>query len=68
MMTESDFAAKVEWEGGVIDALEYGLLPGDVEPGQLHDAWAALYAKYQDFKPLLYRVEGLVENASEETG
>lgn len=41
-MSESDFAAKIEREGGITDALDYGLKAEDCEPGPLRDAWEKL--------------------------
>lgn len=44
-MTKEEFAAKVDWEGGVADAVDYGLkasdLPADA-PAKVRAAWAAL--------------------------
>lgn len=34
-MTASGFASKVKWEGGVIEALEYGLKPTDAPEGPI---------------------------------
>lgn len=37
--TEQEFAEKVEWEGGLWEALtEYGLKASDLEPGALREA------------------------------
>jgi hypothetical protein len=31
-MTARRFAEKVDWEGGIVAALEYGLRPNDIDP------------------------------------
>lgn len=31
MMTTDDFLAKIEWEGGFVQAVEYGLAPEDAD-------------------------------------
>lgn len=61
-MDEAEFVAKIEWEGGIIDALDYGLKPDDCEPGPMRDAWAALYAKWKDLLPEMRTVELMVED------
>lgn len=50
-MTAAGFAAKVEWEGGVLEALDYGLKhthldPADHEAAALREAWADLERLY----------------------
>ncbi len=46
------FAGKVEWEGGIVDALDYGLKHTDLDPNQpdsakLREAWARLERLYE---------------------
>ncbi len=50
-MTLTEFCAKIEYEGGVIEALRYGLLADDLvtaEPrgAELYDIWEALSAAW----------------------
>lgn len=60
-MTEQEFANKIEWEGGILDALDYGLTPEDVEGGELQDAWRTLYIRYTaSLKPAVERVQELL--------
>jgi len=35
-------AYKIQWEGGVIATLDYGLLPEDIADSDLRTAWAEL--------------------------
>lgn len=50
-MTPARFAGKVEWEGGVFEALDYGLEhtrldPDDSAAAELRAAWAELERLY----------------------
>ncbi len=40
-LSGEEFVAKVDWEGGVVDALEYGMRSTDLGPDEyrLADAW-----------------------------
>ena len=70
-MSVGDFAAKVQWEGGVFDALDYGLKhthldPDDEASKELRDAWEALELVWRDqIKPASQRVEELLEDIEE---
>lgn len=59
-MTDSGFASKVEWEGGVIEALEYGLKPTDAPEGPIRDAWTRVYDLWQQFEPAMGQVNELL--------
>jgi hypothetical protein len=70
-MTVRRFASKVGWEGGVVDALDYGLHATDLNPGDegskpLREAWAALEDGYRDFRPLLERVSAIIDDLDED--
>ena len=70
-MTESAFAGKVEWEGGILEALDYGLKPADAPKGPIRDAWARLYQVWQQIEPLVDEVSRLldgVEHSGEDEG
>lgn len=60
-MSEQQFAAKVDYEGGVFGALEYGLTASDCVPGPLHDAWAELEKGYAHVCAPLQKVEEALE-------
>lgn len=69
-MNVADFAAKVEWEGGVIDTLEYGLTSAHLDPADdaarpLRQAWAALETAYAALRPLIDRVDELLEECAQ---
>lgn len=67
LMTAADFASKVEWEGGIIDALDYGLKPADAPEGPLRDAWARAYELWQQFEPIAAELNQLFDAAMVET-
>lgn len=56
LMTEEEFAGKIEWEGGVLEALSYGLKWESCEPGELRTMWKSLQAAYDGIHPLLQNV------------
>jgi len=61
-----EFAGKVDWEGGVTDALEYGLSEqflnrDDPACRELHDLWAEARRVFRDeFDPLVSRINELL--------
>jgi hypothetical protein len=73
-MSPADFNAKVDWEGGIYDSLEYGLKHTDLDPDdegsrELREAWQALETVWRDqVKPLGERVEELLEAIDESEG
>jgi hypothetical protein len=71
-MTESAFASKVEWEGGIFEALDYGLKPSDAPKGPIRDAWARLYQAWQQISPIADEVsrllDGVEHGAEDEDG
>jgi len=60
-MTAADFASKVAWEGGVMEALDYGLDPSDAPEGPIRDAWARLYQLWQQLSPIADEVSRLLD-------
>lgn len=65
-MTEAEFAAKVEWEGGVMDALDYGLRAKDVELGGLHTMWRDLETLWEPMRWLVGQIEDVLEDIESE--
>ena len=59
MMTEKEFANKIEWEGGIIGALEYGLKHTDLEDqvSMLAARWRYLDEKWAELQPAIKQVE-----------
>lgn len=64
-MTDEEFANKVDYEGGIFSALEYGLSAEDIKDkeGALYTSWLELEAKYLELKPLCTRVQDNLDRA-----
>lgn len=72
-MTAKRFAAKVEWEGGILDALDYGLKhtdldPDDADSADLRAAWKELEEKYASIAPTVSRLEAILEDLESTEG
>lgn len=67
-MTPKEFAGKVEWEGGLYDALfGYGLKSSDLEDGELKDAIESVESWAPDFIEAMEYAESLLEDLTEES-
>jgi len=55
-------AAKIEWEGGILEALDYGIRTGDMPEGdtELIEAWGKLEAAWKQLNPLADAVTELL--------
>lgn len=55
-------AAKIEWEGGLMESLDYGITTDMMPEGDeaLTGAWAALETAYRAVEPLADAVERLL--------
>ena len=66
-MTPARFASKVEWEGGVQDALDYGLKATDLDPEdpnsrELREAWGELERIYREqYQPAERKVDDILD-------
>ena len=70
-MTPQDFAGKIEWEGGITGALDYGLKstrldPDDPASTPLREAWAVLEAAWNEIQPAMRAVEDILEDLDDE--
>src|SRR5690606_27568521 len=63
--TREQVAEKVDWEGGIPEALEYGLTVDDMPAGdeELRAAWGRLEAAHQPFAAAEAEVARLLEEA-----
>lgn len=66
LMSESDFVAKINWEGGIVGALEYGLKSSDLEPGELRDAWKELEKAWSKMQEPMDEVQSLIDELTED--
>ena len=57
-----DLAAKVSWEGGLMEALDYGITTDMMPEGdaELTEAWAKLEASFRETSKLADAVEELL--------
>ena len=67
-LTEDEFLGKVEWEGGVLDALEYGMRAEMLidQDSELFERWNALEKEWRRFQNFLNPVERYVEEWEED--
>lgn len=61
-----DFVSKVNWEGGVIDALVYGLSYKDLPKCKLKTIWNKLEKLYTELEPLLEEYDEEAEKIVDE--
>lgn len=54
--TRETLIAKVNWEGGIIDALDYGIKAEDIEDPTLAALWRAAETQYRALEPLVERI------------
>lgn len=54
--------AKIEWEGGIMEVLDYGITTTDLPEGdtELTEAWDKLATAYHEMTPLVDAVEKLL--------
>lgn len=55
-----DAANKVEWEGGLAEALEYGITAADMPDAELKTAWRAMENAYKKFTKAADAVQDLL--------
>lgn len=67
-MTDADFAARVDLEGGILAALDYGLTEDVLYAGTespLHASWQSLRLAYEKFGPLMQAVQDVLDEVEE---
>jgi hypothetical protein len=68
-MTAADFKAKVEWEGGIVEALDYGLKHTHLDgraPAALYNAWKKLEELYAPLREQMRVVDELLDDLPDE--
>ena len=62
-MGAEDFLAKVEWEGGILEAIEYGLSAEQLEDSDsaLGKAWKEIEIAYSSMEKPMRFIESLLE-------
>ena len=56
-------AYKIQWEGGVMGALNYGLKPDDIGDPELRAAWGHLQQVHAQLQPLIQDFERCLRTA-----
>jgi hypothetical protein len=64
--TRAAVAGKIEWEGGIMEALDYGIRSGDMPDDELRDAWDKLEKAHAAMAPLVAFVEDLLDGTEGE--
>lgn len=64
-MSIDDVANKIEWEGGIISALEYGIHADDIEDEELANLWEQLEQAYNPVHKLIILIEDFLGEHSE---
>lgn len=67
-MTARHFAEKVQWEGGIVEALDYGLTPDHIDPNdpagsELRRLWTELHTLWRtQMAPLVERIDSIIDD------
>jgi hypothetical protein len=59
-MSRERLASKVEWEGGVLAALEYGIRSDLIQDADIRTLWQDLETRYLELTPIVDQLEQLL--------
>jgi hypothetical protein len=59
----SRLASKVDWEGGILATLDYGISDDEIEDPELAYLWGRLRDLYDPMAPLMDRVDAILRAA-----
>lgn len=62
-MTDAEFSALVDEEGGILEALENGVSAEELEDGDLKDAWQRLDYTFDELNGVINELEDLLAEA-----
>jgi hypothetical protein len=62
-MSLGRLAKKVEWEGGVLEAVQYGVTSDQIEDPELAAAWKEIESMWQALQPALARIDKSLSQA-----
>ncbi len=66
-MSLAELSAKIEWEGGYIAALEYGIKASDLADPEAAALWAKLENIYnQEFMPLTRDLDSILDDVRDD--
>ncbi len=63
-MTTARLAKKVDWEGGIEDAIRYGIRSAQIADPELAEIWRELERLYSQVEPKLRLVERRLREAA----
>jgi hypothetical protein len=58
-----ELASKVRWEGGILDALEYGIGSEEIADPELATIWSRMEQLYNDLRPVMKQAQRLLSAA-----
>jgi hypothetical protein len=58
-------AAKIQWEGGMEEALLYGIRASDMPDAMLRAAWTRMEDAFNDYRRFAEQVEALLPDAAD---
>ncbi len=65
-MTPQDLLDKIEWEGGLVESIAYGIDSTEV-PEEVEILWRHAEQAYDALEPLAMKIERVLEEAIRET-
>lgn len=60
-LNNEQLANKIDWEGGIIAAIEWGIHAGDIEDPEVASLWAEIEVGYSLLYPAFSRLNELLE-------
>ena len=67
LMTARAVAQKIQWEGGILGALEYGLRSDEIEDPELATLWRRLESLYDQIRTPMMATDRLLRGARRES-
>lgn len=67
-MNAKELAHKVQWEGGVLSALEYGIRSDEIADPELATLWRRMEQVYGQLRPSVELTERLLRTARRASG
>ncbi len=62
--TKNELARKVRWEGGALDAIEYGIRSEQIDDPDMQALWRELEERYRALTPLVISIEIELQQAT----
>ncbi len=60
-LSTHEVAQRIAWEGGVLDAIEYGISHDQIDDPGLRTLWRQLEMRYKALTPIISRIEERLE-------